>query len=112
MCLIIVKELALCISACVVPSLFPPLTGNRKYRCVAVLSGSLARHPAIVKIAKASGLTPVQTALRFAQLKGMIPLSDSINEIHMQQDVDVENRSLKKEDLGMFWGTVKQILRF
>lgn len=72
-----------------------------------MLSGSLVRHPAIAKIAKASGLTPVQTVFRFAQLKGMIPLSDSINETHMRQDVDVVNRSLKKEE---FWGVVKQIL--
>lgn len=67
-------------------------------------------HPAITRIANASGLTAEQTVYRFAQLNGVIPLSGTTNEDHMRQDVDVEKRSLKEEGLESSWAVVKQII--
>ena len=73
-------------------------------------SPSLVGHPAITRIANASGLTAEQTVYRFAQLNGVIPLSGTTNEDHMRQDVDVEKRSLKEEGLESSWAVVKQII--
>jgi len=67
-------------------------------------------HPAIARIAKASGLTAAQTVFRFAQLKGVIPLSGTTDVTHMGQDVAIENHSLKEEGLESSWTAVKQIL--
>jgi diketogulonate reductase-like aldo/keto reductase len=67
-------------------------------------------HPAIARIADASGLTAAQTVFRFAQLKGVIPLSGTTDKTHMRQDVDIEHHTLKEEGLESSWAAVKQIL--
>ncbi|KAF8800206.1 Aldo/keto reductase [Phlegmacium glaucopus] len=82
------------------------------YQSFWTLSGSpsLVTHPAIARIAEASGLTPAQTVFRFAQLKGVIPLSGTTDVTHMRQDVAIESHSLKEEGLESSWATVKQML--
>jgi len=82
------------------------------YQSFWTLSGSpsLVTHPAIARIGEASGLTAAQTVFRFAQLKGVIPLSGTTDETHMQQDVAIENHLLKEEGLENSWAAVKQIL--
>ena len=67
-------------------------------------------HPAIARIGNASGLTAAQTVFRLAQMRGVIPLSGTTNKTHMQQDVDIENHTLKEEGLESSWAAVKQIL--
>ena len=64
--------------------------------------------PAIARIAEDSGLTPAQTVLRLAQLKGVVPLSGTTDECHMQQDVEIENRTLKGSEST--WEEVKRIM--
>lgn len=83
-----------------------------QHRSFWTLSGSpsLVTHPAIARIAEASGLSAAQTVFRFAQLKGVIPLSGTTDETHMRQDVAVENHSLKEEGLESSLAAVKEIL--
>ena len=83
-----------------------------QHRSFWTLSGSpsLVTHPAIARIAEASGLSAAQTVFRFAQLKGVIPLSGTTDETHMRQDVGVENHSLKEEGLESSLAAVKEIL--
>ena len=64
--------------------------------------------PAIARIAEDSGLTPAQTVLRHAQLRGVVPLSGTTDECHMRQDVELENCSLK--GLESSWEEVEQIM--
>ena len=64
--------------------------------------------PAIARIAEGSGLTPALVVLRHAQLRGVVPLSGTTNEDHMQQDVELENRFLS--GLESSWEEVKQIM--
>jgi len=82
------------------------------YQSFWTLSGSpsLVTHPATDRIAQASGLTAAQTVFRFAQLRGVIPLSGTTDETHMRQDVDIENHALREEGLESSWAAVKQIL--
>lgn len=82
------------------------------YQSFWTLSGSpsLVGHPAIARIAGASGLTAAQTVFRIAQLKGVIPLSGTTNETHMQQDVAIEHHSLEEAGLESSWAAVKQML--
>jgi diketogulonate reductase-like aldo/keto reductase len=63
------------------------------FRSFWTLSGSpsLLTHPSLLAIAKTSDCTPAQTVFRFAQLQGVTPLSGTTNELHMQQDLAVEN---------------------
>jgi len=80
------------------------------YQSFWTLSGSpsLVGSPAIARIAEDSGLTPAQTVLRHAQLKGIVPLSGTTDECHMRQDLELENCSLKGSE-GC-WEEVKQIM--
>lgn len=64
--------------------------------------------PAIARIAEDSGLTPAQTVLRHAQLRGVVPLSGTTDECHMRQDMELENHSLR--GLESTWEEVKQIM--
>ena len=110
----------LCISAYAVPSFFfsflyllPSIAdwkGKWKHRSFWTLSGSpsLVGSPAIARIAQDSGLTPAQAVLRHAQLKGVVPLSGTTDERHMQQDLELENCSLKGSESS--WEELKQIM--
>jgi len=80
------------------------------YQSFWTLSGSpsLVGSPAIARIAEDSGLTPAQTVLRHAQLRGVVPLSGTTDECHMRQDVEIEKCSLR--GLESSWEEVKQIM--
>lgn len=64
--------------------------------------------PAIARIAEESGLTPAQTILRYAQLRGVVPLSGTTDECHMRQDLEIENCSLKGSESS--WEELRQIV--
>jgi len=80
------------------------------YQSFWTLSGSpsLVGSTAIARIAEDSGLTPEQTVLRLAQLRGVVPLSGTTDECHMRQDLEIENGSLKGSEST--WEEVKQIM--
>ena len=63
---------------------------------------------AIAGIAEDSGLTPAQTVLRHAQLRGVVPLSGTTDECHMRQDVELEKCSLKGSESS--WEELEQIM--
>ena len=69
------------------------LTYQYNSRSFWTLSGSpsLLSHPSLIAIAKASNCTPAQAMFRFAQMQEITPLSGTTNELHMQQDLAVEN---------------------
>ncbi len=60
-------------------------------------SPTLLAHPAILELSKACNVTPVQAVYKVAQLEGIVPLSGTKNEEHMQQDVAVESVPLQGE---------------
>lgn len=61
------------------------------------LSGSpeLLSHPDLLAVATAAGCTPAQALFRFAQTAGITPLSGTTSEIHMREDIAVENLDLR-----------------
>lgn len=66
---------------------------NPTRRSFWTLSGSpsLWSHPSLIAIANASNCTPAQAVFKLAQLEGITPLSGTTDEVHMQQDLEVEN---------------------
>ncbi len=72
-------------------------------------SPTLLAHPAVLELAKASNLSAAQTVYKIAQLHGIIPLSGTINEEHMKQDVAVEKSGLQGEDVE---GLLKAVTEF
>ncbi|RDB16678.1 NADPH-dependent conjugated polyketone reductase C2 [Hypsizygus marmoreus] len=64
-----------------------------QYQSFWTLSGSpfLLSHPVLVSLAEASHCTPAQAIFKVAQLEGVTPLSGTTDELHMRQDVAVQD---------------------
>lgn len=62
-------------------------------------SPSLLSHPAVQQLAKASNLTTSQVVYKFAQSQGIIPLSGTKDEQHIQQDVAIEKLPFQGDDV-------------
>ncbi|KAJ7495901.1 NADP-dependent oxidoreductase domain-containing protein [Mycena galericulata] len=62
-----------------------------EYQSFWTLSGSpsLLATPELLSIAEASGCTPAQVLFKFAMMGGVIPLSGTTNEIHMEEGAAV-----------------------
>jgi len=60
-------------------------------------SPSLLTHPAVLQLANMYDLTAAQIVYSVAQNEGAIPLSGTTNEVHMCEDVAVEDIAFAKD---------------
>ncbi|KAI6166055.1 NADP-dependent oxidoreductase domain-containing protein [Pisolithus thermaeus] len=58
-------------------------------------SPSLLAHPAVVRAANKLLVTPAQVIFKLVQLHGIVPLTGTSNELHMQQDLAAERIALE-----------------
>ncbi|KAN0091326.1 NADP-dependent oxidoreductase domain containing protein [Tylopilus felleus] len=81
-----------------------------EYQSFWTLSGSttLLTHPAVVTIAGRMDVTPAQVIFKLAQLHGIVPLTGTTNELHMQQDLAAE-RIVFMEDVD---SEIRNITKF
>lgn len=55
-------------------------------------------------------MTPAQTVYKIAQLEGIVPLSGTKNEEHMQNDVAVENVHLQGEGVKDMIAAIREFI--
>lgn len=58
-------------------------------------SPSLLAHPAVVKASTKLDVTPAQVIFKLVQLHGIVPLTGTSSELHMQQDLAAERITLE-----------------
>ncbi|KAI6040212.1 NADP-dependent oxidoreductase domain-containing protein [Pisolithus marmoratus] len=58
-------------------------------------SPSLLAHPAVVAVATRLDVTPAQVIFKLVQLRGIVPLTGTSNELHMQQDLAADRIALE-----------------
>jgi diketogulonate reductase-like aldo/keto reductase len=81
---------ALCERHKIVYQGFSLLTANRQ----------VLANPAVVAIAKTHGKTVSQVVFRFTRQLGMLPLTGTTSEVHMREDLDIEDFTLSSGEMS------------
>jgi diketogulonate reductase-like aldo/keto reductase len=82
---------ALCARHGIVYQGFSLLTANKQ----------VVANPAVAAVAKAHGKTIAQVVFRFTRQLGMLPLTGTTSEVHMREDLDIEDFTLSADEMSV-----------
>lgn len=68
-------------------------------------------HPAVLQLANMYNLTAAQIVYCVAQNEGAIPLSGTTNEVHMREDVAVEDIAFTKDGTEELLQAVREFIK-